>query len=186
MQIRKAVLEDSESIVTHLLLAMEEIVYEFIGEFNHQRAREFLLHFIREEKNQYSYQNCWVVEQDNVVVATVNIYDGGKLVELREPIIKYIKEHYNRVLIVEDEAEPGEYYIDSFGVSLDQQGKGLGSTVLRFLIDHYVYKSSLTLGLLVDIENETAKKLYLKMGFKSSGKKMLVGKSMEHLQCSVK
>lgn len=58
--------------------------------------------------------------------------------------------------------------------------------VLKFLIDHYVHKNNLTLGLFVGIENQSAKKLYLKIGFKSSGNKILVGKHMEHLQCSVK
>ena len=32
------------------------------------------------------------------------------------------------------------------------------------------------------IENVNAKRLYLKMGFKNVGHKMLVGKNMEHLQ----
>lgn len=171
---------------------MEEIVYEFIGEVDSQKARAFLLHFVREENNQYSYQNCWVVEQDNNVVecdcrivATVNIYDGRKLEELRWPIIKYIKEHFNRELVVEDETEPGEFYIDSFGVSLDQQGKGLGSEILKFLVDEYVNRQNRTLGLLVDIENPNAKRLYLKMGFKSVGKKTLVGKTLEHLQIKI-
>lgn len=186
---RKAVVEDSESIVNHLLLAMEEIVYEFIGEIDSEKARAFLLHFIGKEDNQYSYQNCWVVEQGSnavgqkgSVVATVNIYDGEKLAELRKPIIEYIKEHFNRELMVENETEPGEYYIDSLGVSMDQQGKGLGSLVLKFLIEEYVHRHNKTLGLLVDIENPNAKRLYLKMGFMSVGKKILVGKNMEHLQ----
>lgn len=189
MIIRRATLQDTEAIVNHLLLAMEEIVYEFIGEVDNEKARAFLLHFIGKEDNQYSYQNCWVVEQGSNavgqvgnVVATVNIYDGEKLAELRKPIIEYIKGYYNRDLVVEDETEPGEFYIDSFGVSLDQQGRGIGSIVLQFLLDEFVKKNNQTLGLLVDIENESAKKLYLKMGFKSVGQKVLVGKNMEHLQ----
>lgn len=189
MIIRRATLQDTEAIVNHLLLAMEEIVYEFIGEVDNEKARAFLLHFIGKEDNQYSYQNCWVVEQGSNavgqvgnVVATVNIYDGEKLAELRKPIIEYIKGYYNRDLVVEDETEPGEFYIDSFGVSLDQQGRGIGSIVLQFLVDEFVKKNNQTLGLLVDIENESAKKLYLKMGFKSVGQKVLVGKNMEHLQ----
>lgn len=186
---RKAVLRDSESIVNHLLLAMEEIVYEFIGEVNCEKARAFLLHFVKEENNQYSYQNCWVVEQGSnavgqkgSVVATVNIYDGERLAELRKPILDYIKKHYNRELVLEDETEPREFYIDSFGVSQNEQGRGVGSKLLQFLIDEYVTRQHKTLGLLVDIENVNAKRLYLKMGFKSVGHKMLVGKNMEHLQ----
>ncbi|MDD2584746.1 MAG: GNAT family N-acetyltransferase [Bacteroidales bacterium] len=186
MKIRKAVVDDSPFIVEHLLLAMEEIVYEFIGVLSHDQAKRFLLHFIKEKNNQYSYENCWVVELDNEIVASVNIYEGSRLKELREPVIQYIKEHYKKKLIVEDEAEPGEYYIDSFGVTLGHQGRGLGSAVLKFLINEYVHKNNVTLGLLVDIENESAKNLYLKMGFRSVGNLVLAGKKMDHLQLNSK
>jgi ribosomal protein S18 acetylase RimI-like enzyme len=76
----------------------------------------------------------------------------------------------------------GEFYIDSLGVAANQQGKGIGSKLLLFLIDEYVTINQKTLGLLVDEENPAAKKLYLKLGFKTVGKKTLVGKNLEQLQ----
>lgn len=180
--IRKATLQDAESIADYLLIAMEDIVYEFIGEHDHKKARDFMLYFSQRENNQYSYQNCWVVEVDNEVVAAVNIYDGAKLEALRRPILEYIQTFYNKVLIVEDETEAGEFYIDTLGVNPSQQGKGIGSKLLQFLIDEYVIKQGKTIGLLVDEDNPNAKRLYLKLGFKSVGRKVLVGKNMDHLQ----
>ena len=182
MIIRKAKIEDSEAIATFVLLAMEEIVYKFIGEKSHEKAKQFLVNLICKKANQYSYENCWVIEIENEVVAVAIVYDGAKLQELREPVAKEIKSMFNRDFNPENETEAGEYYIDSIGVSPQQQGKGLGSKLFRFLIDEYVYERNETLGLLVDKDNPNAKKLYLKLGFEIVGEKTLAGKRMEHLQ----
>ena len=182
MIIRKATLGDAEFIAAYLLLAMKDIVYKVIGKNNPHEAREFMLHFIKKENNQYSFQNCWVAENENKVVAAINLYDGAKLHELRQPVLDYISLLYQRDLRPEDETQPGEYYIDTFGVSPNEQGKGIGTTVLRFIIDEYVNKQGCTLGLLVNIDNPDAGRFYLKLGFTSVGKKMLLGNKMEHLQ----
>ncbi|MCV9930297.1 GNAT family N-acetyltransferase [Flavobacterium sp. LS1R49] len=182
MIIRKATIKDAEYIATYLLLAMEGIVYKFIKEENHAKAKDFLLYFIEKENNQYSYENCFVVEDDNEIVAAVNIYDGAELKLLREPIVQYVRTHFNKDFNPEDETQAGEYYIDTLGVSPKCQGKGIGSKILQFLIDEYANKKQYTLGLLVEEENPNAKKLYLKLGFKPVGNKTLAGKKMEHLQ----
>jgi ribosomal protein S18 acetylase RimI-like enzyme len=181
MLIRKATSNDSEAIATHLLLAMEDIVYKFIGMEDAEKAREFMLHFAGRENNQYSYQNCWVVQDEDEVVAAVNIYDGALLHQLRKPVLDYLKSRYDRDLSPEDETHAGEYYIDSLGVNVHRQCNGIGSKLVRYIIDEYT-KRCQTLGLLVDQENPNARRFYLRHGFKSVGKKMLFGKHMEHLQ----
>jgi ribosomal protein S18 acetylase RimI-like enzyme len=180
--IRRATWKDREIISTYLFLAMEDIVYKFIGKDDPEKAIEFLLHFVERDNNQYSYQNCWVVEDNMNVVAAINLYNGAHLRELRRPVIDYIRSRYNKDLNPEDETQAGEYYIDSLGVDPSHQGKGIGTKLLRFVIDEYVNKRSQTVGLLVDETNPNAKRLYLKLGFKSAGRKVLIGKHMEHLQ----
>lgn len=182
MIIRKATLQDADAVASLLLLAMEDIVYWFIGIKDNAKAKAFMLHFVKRKANQYTYENCWVVTQDNNIIAAVNVYDGAMLQELREPVTQYLKTQFGNNLNVADETEPGEYYIDSLGVSPNRQGGGIGSKLLRFLIDEYVNKNHQTLGLLVDEENPNAKSLYMKLGFLPVGKKTLAGKNMEHLQ----
>lgn len=182
--IRKATSGDSETIAVYLLLAMEDIVYKFLGCDDYRQALKFMRYFVSNENNQYSYQNCWVTEEAGSIIAAVNLYDGARLQELREPVIQYVRKHFNKDFNPEDETQPGEYYIDTLGVSPGMQGKGVGSQLLKFLIDEYVFRQKSTLGLLVDEDNPGAKKLYLKLGFKVVGRKFLAGKPMEHLQCS--
>jgi ribosomal protein S18 acetylase RimI-like enzyme len=184
MIIRKATIDDSELIAKYLLLAMEEIIYKFIDERNPKTAYYFLLHFVESENNQYSYQNCFVAQENEEIIGAVSVYDGGKLQELRKPIVDYVRLNFNPDFSPENETQAGEFYIDSLGVSPNHQGKGIGSKLLQFLIEEFVTKNKQTLGLLVEEENPGAKKLYLKLGFKVVGEKTLVGKKLEHLQIS--
>jgi ribosomal protein S18 acetylase RimI-like enzyme len=180
--VRKATSNDSKFIATCLLLAMNEIIYKFIGEEDPEKAKAFLLHFVESDNNQYSYQNCWVAEDDMGVAGAVNLYDGSRLIELRQPVIDYTRSRFTSDYNFEDETHAGEYYIDSLGVNPNYQGQGIGTRLLQFLIDEYVNKRAQTLGLLVDEANPNAKRLYLKLGFTSAGKRILFGKNMEHLQ----
>ena len=182
MIIRKAVYADVESIATHLFLAMQEIVYGFIGEADSSKGIAFMLHFVEKENNQYSYQNCWLVEEDRSVVAAVNIYDGARLQELRLPVIEYIRSRFNRDFDPEDETQAGEFYLDTLAVDPRRQGRGIGTHLLQFVINEFVTKQNKTLGLLVDETNPSAKRLYVRLGFKLTGTRMLFGKRMEHLQ----
>ncbi|MEO8934640.1 MAG: GNAT family N-acetyltransferase [Xanthomarina sp.] len=182
MIIRKANPEDSKEIAPYMLLAMEDIIFEFIGEHSTEKATEFLKSLITKKGNQYSFENCWVMENENQIIAAANIYDGAKLEALRKPVADTIKSMFNRDFNPETETQAGEFYIDCVGVNPNQQGKGVGSKMFQFLIDEYVYKRNKTLGLLVDKDNPNAKRLYLKLGFEIVGEQILAGKELEHLQ----
>ena len=186
MIIRKAIIEDADAIATLLLLAMDAIVCEFIGQNDSKKTKTFLHHFVQKENNQYSYQNCFVVEDGDQIIAAVNIYDSAELKRLRAPIIKYIEKHFMKAFNPEDETQPGEFYIDSLGVHPNQQGKGIGAKLLKYVIHYYVTQHSNILGLLVEENNPDAKRLYLKLGFQPVGEKMLVGKKLVHLQVKPK
>jgi ribosomal protein S18 acetylase RimI-like enzyme len=182
INIRKAKQEESPVTASLIALAMYDILFQFIGEASKDKALHFLINQVSEKGNQYSYENCWVAELDNEIVAAACLYDGACLQQLRKPVAAAIKQSFGREFSPEDETQAGEYYIDSIGVSPLHQGNGIGTRLFRFLIDEYVFKRKQTLGLLVDKENPEAKKLYIKLGFKLSGEKTLVGKAMKHLQ----
>ena len=181
MVIRKATIQDAVKISEHLFLAMEEILYEFIGMKNDQQAKQFLRYFVEKENNQYSYKNCFVAESERGIEGSINIYNGAKLEILRKPIAQYIKEHFNLDFNPENETQKGEYYIDSFGVDPKSQGRGIGTAILQFITNKYDLNQQ-TLGLLVDENNPKAKKLYVNLGFELVGTKVLTGKKMKHLQ----
>jgi ribosomal protein S18 acetylase RimI-like enzyme len=180
--IRKARKEEAQAILSCMLLAMEDFACKFLATENKQHAAEFLLHFIRQEENMYSWQNCLVAEKEGKIIATANVYEGSELIRLREPVIDFVRTYYNAKFNPEDETQAGEFYIDSLGVLTEEQGKGYGTMMLRALMEEYVVRRKQNLGLLVREENPGAKKLYLRMGFQPVDKRMLAGKKMDHLQ----
>lgn len=184
MVIRKATIEDAIPIADAIFLAMEAILYQFIGKKDSATAKALLLELVKMPDNQYSYEHCYVAVLDEQVAGAVLIYDGSRLVALREPVKKLIESRFGGVFNPEDETAAGEFYIDSLGVFPSMQGKQVGSQILQYLITEYTSKGQV-LGLLVDKENPGAKKLYLRLGFRVVGEKELAGKNMEHLQYSV-
>ncbi len=185
MNIRRALVEDAGAIAALLMLATGEVIRRLIGVENQAKSQDLLLHFVKEEYGQYSFQNCHVAEEAGEIIGTLLSYDGAKLEELRKPFLDYIHEHFNPLAIVEDETQAGEYYIDSLAVSPWHQGKGTGSRLLHHLIQEKTASEFKTLGLLVDKSNPDAKRLYLKLGFKPVGEKVLSGISLEHLQLEI-
>jgi len=182
MIIRKALKEDAKSISPLLMLASGEVMCKFIGEQNPTKAEEFLYTFVKSEQNQYSYTNCYVAVEEDVIIGTILIYDGARLDELRKPVLDHIHANFDPELYVEDETQAGEYYIDSIGVSPLHQGKGVGSQLLQLVIQEKLISKGQIMGLLVDKRNPSAKKLYLRLGFKPVGEKTLLGLSLAHLQ----
>lgn len=182
MHVRKAILEDSEIIGSLLMLATGEVIYRFIGERSYEKARGFLTQFVKQENNQYSFQNCRVIDCEGEIIGVLLGYDGDRLKQLREPVLTYIYQFLDPNLQVENETEGGEFYIDSIGVFPNHQRKGFGAKLIHSVIDEEVIGNEKTLGLLVDKANPAAKELYLRLGFEPVGEKTLMGICMEHLQ----
>lgn len=169
MRIRKAQTEDAPAIAALLMLATGEVIRRLLGEKNQPEAEALLLYFVQKPQNQYSYENCYVAEESGKIAGALLAYDGGRLEALRSPVLEHIRQNFNPEASAEDETEAGEFYIDSLGVSPNQQGKGIGSRLLQHLIQEKVFEEGQTLGLLVDKTNPAAKKLYLKLGFQPIG-----------------
>lgn len=179
MLIRQALPEDSAVISKLLMLPTGEVILKLIGEKNQAKAEEFLLNFIQQTGNQYSFENCYVTEHDREITGVLLAYDGSKLVELRKPVLEYIRQQFGLIPAVEDETEAGEFYIDSIAVTPALQGHGIGSALLLHLIQQ---RKGENLGLLVDKTNPSAMRLYLRLGFTPVGEKSLLGIELEHLQ----
>lgn len=182
LNFREATKEDATSIAKLMMLAMDKIVYDFIGKTDYKEGVLFLKKLIEQENNQYSYQNTIVVEYDNLFAGTTTFYDGAKLEELRKPVLELLKKDYNQIIQPQDETQAGEIYIDTIAVSENFRGKGIGSKILDYLIEEIGQKQNNTLGLLVDFTNPNAKKLYERKGFVVVGEKMLMNENHEHMQ----
>ncbi|MBS7332738.1 GNAT family N-acetyltransferase [Faecalibacter bovis] len=179
---RKATPNDASIVAQLLMFSMQEIVFDFIGEKNSEKAIEFLTELIKIENNQYSYENTWIYEIDDKIAGTCILYDGALLEILRKPVLDLLASQYNRNINPQDETESGEIYIDNVAIFPEYRGKGIGSEIFQFIIDEFAIKQGKTLGLLVDFNNLRAKKLYESLGFKVVGEKQLMSENHFHMQ----
>lgn len=182
MQIRRAKKEDATQIAELMILAMTEIVYQFIGKEDFEEGKRFLKELIQQEGNQYSYEYIFVAEDQEDILGQICLYPGGELESLRKPVLDHIKAKYAIDYQAANETQEGEIYIDTIAVSTAAQGRGIGKKLIEFAIDEFVNKRNEILGLLVDFENPNAKRLYEKVGFAVKKELSVFGKKMEHMQ----
>lgn len=184
--IRSAQPEDYNQVAPLIVQAMKDLACIFANTTNPMRAIPLFEYFFQQTKNQYSYENTLVFEENEEILGAVIAYDGALLQRLRKPFLEYIATKYKVTdLQIEDETQKGEFYIDILSVSPKNQGKGIGGNLLKAITAKAKFEGHGKLGLLVDLKNPLAKKLYTAFGFESVGKKQLGLSYYEHLQLTL-
>lgn len=181
MQIRSAQKEDYKSVALLIIQAMDDLAMKFTKSSDTEEAIPVFEYFFQQEGNQYSFENTLVCEENGEIIGSITAYDGSKLNELRSPFLEYLLKEFGFEQILEDETESGEFYLDTISVSRIHQGKGIGRKLIEAMSQHAKEKGFDKVGLLVDKENPSAKKLYERIGFKTVKTKYLMGGIYEHL-----
>ena len=184
--IRPASATDYRLAAPLIIQAMEDLACFFVQETDAKLAIPLFEHFFQTKDNQYSYENTLIYEIDHQVVGTLTAYDGALLNALRTPFLAHLSRTYNlNDFQPEDETEIGEFYIDTLGVSPLFQGKGIGSKLIQATVEKAARLKHQKVGLLVDLENPLAKRLYERLGFQSKGIKKFMGGTYNHMQINV-
>ncbi len=182
MNIRKGKKEDYDIVPEMMLQAMEEVIFSFIGKKDIEESIQFLTELYRKTNNQYSFENTFIAEdEDENIIGTLTAYDGDLLEKLRKPVLEIMKAKYNIDIIPENETEGNEFYLDTISVSPHCQGQGIGSKLLQYAITFAKDNGFKQVGLLVDLENPDAQRLYERVGFVLGKKTPLVGGEYYHM-----
>lgn len=141
----------------HMAMLMEDTPDERIENFaNNICSRDGVL---------YSPTNTIIVEIDGRPVGMLTAYDGSLYHDMRVRTMALVKEHLGIEFEgMEDEAQPGEYYLDSLAVLPEFRGRGIGRRLLQKGIEAG-RRLGLKVTLAVDPVNEKAQKLYRSLGF---------------------
>ena len=180
--IRKARPADVKMVVPLLILAMGELASKFSNTSDAIATSALFAHFFQEEDNQYSYSNFLVYEESGQVYGALNAYDGGKLTILRQKFLEYLSVHNGlNDFKPEPETQAGEFYFDTLAVNQEMQGKGIGKKLIDAGIEWAQELGIDTVGLLVEVNNEKALKLYIDKGFKIANQASFIGGSYHHM-----
>lgn len=180
INIRPATVKDAPFIALVVAMAIHDEVtlHKYCGE----DYLSVLTSVARAESTQYSWQNAIIAECAGLAVGAVVGYDGARLKELRNGTFEVLRECVGGVPNMVDETEAGEYYLDSLAVLPEYRGKGIGACLLHAFCERAFSEGAERVGLIVDIDNPNAEKLYVAQGFEYVGERIFLGHQMRHLQ----
>ena len=208
--IRPAVPSDAPQAVPLICEAIGSIALILTGTTNPKEAGFILDQFFRQKGNRVSYENALVLEDSpeptsdgplvqspegslernrndrlerrREVVGIALIYDGCEARRLDEPleqaaILKSGLSDY----CIPAEAEPSEFYLDTVSVDPKCRGRGFGRDLIEASCEHARKLGHNRIGLLVDIENLGARRLYERLEFRVNGRKQIAGHEYLHM-----
>lgn len=187
--IRNAKKTDAGIIASLIIEAMsEECCSYFYGEdHTPEEFRQMMTSLVERTDSQYSYLNSQcAVDDDDKVKGVMVSYDGGRLRELRKPFIREVQERFGRDFSdMPEETGAGELYIDSAAVLQSERGKGIAKLLFKAAEEKARGLGIGRLGLLVDLANPDAERLYRRIGFEQVGTGTWGGHQLKHMQKTV-
>lgn len=186
--IRKAKADDAKFVAPLIIQAMGKLAFKFSNSVNRQATLKLFEHFFQEPHNQYSFENTLVyINEKDEILGSINAYDGAKLLELRDNFLNYLVIHNGlKNFNPEPETEAGEFYLDTISVNPNAQGKGIGKKLIDAGIELATKFGHTQVGLLVEINNDKALKIYQNKGFEIKNMKEFIGESYYHMAYQIK
>jgi ribosomal protein S18 acetylase RimI-like enzyme len=186
--IRPAVSDDALEAVPLILEAIGSIAFVLTGTKVLAEAMSILENFFEQEGNRISYENTLVLEEvdtsvgDRRILGVAISYDGLAARKLDEPLEEAAKlqsgfPEYR----IPTEAEPDEYYLDTVSVNRNCQGRGFGRQLIEAVCQQGRRVSRDRIGLLVDVTNPDAKRLYERLQFRVNKQRELAGEDYFHM-----
>ena len=178
--IRQAQKEDAFTIALAVAMAIgdEETLRNYCGD----DYLKVLTEIASAKETQYSWQNALIAECDGKAAGAIVGYDGAMLEKLRNGTFEILQKRGLPTPTIANETEAGEFYLDSIAVMPEYRGHGIGSHLITAIRQKAIAEGHERVGLIVDIDNPHAKRLYTALGFKSVGSRLFFEHQMEHLQ----
>jgi len=173
--LRRATADDARFIAENVLRALH------IDETD-EKHLEHLAGICRREDTLYSWRNATIALYDGVPAGLMVAYDGARYRQMRDvtfPMIRmYVGDDYHQM---DDEASPGEYYLDSLAVLPQYQHNGIASALINEMFRQRDEAGIPLATIAVDPENDSAYRIYTRHGFRHDGKITVFGTTYDRL-----
>ena len=177
--IRKGFPEDAQDF-TNLILLSESGLFPAVFGSN---VKNVLQSLFRQRRNLFSFEHSYFIEVDDAKAGTVLGYDWktqrGEEWRTGLLLIKYMKlEFFARIpallmaLHLVGRAEDNEYYISNVAVYPEFRGAKLGTNLILKMEEEARSCGAKKMALDVEVDNQSAIKLYNRLGYSVVGKPM--------------
>lgn len=144
---------------------------------------QLMTRLVAMDNSQYSYRNTLIAHSGNELAGILVGYDGADLHRLRKAFVDGAKQSFGiDYSQIDDETKAGEYYLDSLCVDSRFRGHGIATELLKAGITRGRELGVAATGLLVDVGNPLAQKLYSRVGFEVVGQATWGSHPMNHMQ----
>lgn len=193
IKIEDAKREDASAIADAILVAIgDEITLEMAGEkYTVKDVHDAFQRLAEREETQYSYRNTRVARAEDGSVAGVAVsYDGADLMRMRRAFFKEANENLGWNVSDEEveawpaETDPDELYLDTLMVRPEYRRQGIARALIADAKTK-AEKIGKPLGLLCDLDNDRARRVYESSGLSIRGQRPFAGHMMYHMQNSV-
>lgn len=190
MIIDNATREDASLIADAILVAIgPEITAELAGEdHTSQEVHDMFQRLAERVDSQYSYRNTRIARADDGALAGVCVsYDGADLKRLRRTFFREAigtlgwEISDDEIEALPGETEPDEFYLDTLMVLPKFRGQGIAKAPIADAA-RKAGMAGKPLGLLCDLDNTRAYRLYESVGFRRVGLRPFAGHDMYHMQ----
>lgn len=173
--LRRATVDDARFIAENVLRALH------IDETQEEHL-EHLAGICSREDTLYSWRNATIALYDDVPAGLMVSYDGSRYSRMRDatfPLIRrYVGDDYR---YMDDEAVPGEYYLDSLAVLPEYRFKGIASALIQDMFRQRDEAGIPLATIAVDPGNDSAYRLYSRHGFRPDGQITVFGTTYDRL-----
>ncbi|WP_010291007.1 GNAT family N-acetyltransferase [Kurthia massiliensis] len=181
VNIRQAKPEDGVLAAPLIVDAIGEIADHLTGETDPTRILEALATLFARTDNRHSYLNTYVAEVDDNFAGIMVVYGGDQAPTLDGNLEKWLRAKGATVPVIEIEARPDEFYIDTICTDPAYRGHGVGTALLHYADEAAKQKGYSKVSLSVEQQKKRARALYERVGFVYSEPWMIIGEEFDHL-----
>jgi ribosomal protein S18 acetylase RimI-like enzyme len=187
MYIKQAKKEDCIK-VSEMLYSSGSELYDFLFQTKTKHAMEFIRYEFMSGKGLCGYNNVIGLYENNGILGTSCFYSQDNYSIISYQTLSNVIKYYSfidiipmlfRLLKIESimkKPKKGEIYLSNFAIDSASRNKGYGSYLINEALKKYKELGFQKMGLDVDLSNENARKLYVKMGFLEKEKKHMITK----------
>ena len=182
--IRLAEKKDAKELSELIWIVLKDMELPILNKIPEKQLKRLVQEAMQDENYRYSYRRGIVCIRENQIAGVSYGYKGELEPFVDQPLTKIMEEagFKNSSLFNDKETQPGEWYLDTLVTAAKFRRQGVAAELMTALPDHAKAQGETIIGLNCDLENESAKQLYEKMGYQKVGERTLSGHHYHHMQ----